>query len=74
MPRLRISFSVAFVVSVLVTETAFADEASATNIEALLSSRSEAWITMTTLNERNLVIEASYPRSINSAVSLHPPK
>ncbi len=44
----------------------FAEDASATDIESMLSSRSESRVTMATLNECKLVIEASYPQNINT--------
>lgn len=65
-PSFRQSGYIYFSVWVFLALICFAEDASATDIESMLSSRSESRVTMATLNECNLVIEASYPRNINT--------
>lgn len=66
MLRLRISCQTHVSAWILLALICFADQASATNIESMLSSHSETLDTMATLDECSLVIEASYRRNINT--------
>ena len=66
LPSFRKSFRLDLFAWIFLAFICFAEDASATDIESMLSSRSESRVTMATLNECNLVIEASYPRNINT--------
>lgn len=66
LPSSRKSYRIDLFAWIFLAFICFAEDASATDIESMLSSRSESRVTMATLNECNLVIEASYPRNNNT--------
>lgn len=65
-PSSQKSYCIDLFTLIFLAITCFAEDASATDIESMLSSRSESRVTMGTLNECKLVIEASYPQNINA--------
>ena len=66
MPKPPISYYISISAWILLALICFADEASATSIESMLSSNSEVRVTTAKLNECNLVIETSYLRNTNT--------
>lgn len=65
-PSSQKSYCIDLFTLIFLAITCFAEDASATDIESMLSSRSESRVTKGTLNECKLVIEASYPQNINA--------
>jgi hypothetical protein len=66
LPSSRKSYRIDLLAWIFLALICFAEDASAKDIESMLSSRSESRVTMATLNECHLVIEASYPRNNNT--------